>query len=613
MNFNPNRKLGLTLAAALGLVLMSCGESSNQQVTAVASANQDGTASVDGTPTAATDAQAVIDAVPLSDGGPLPDQTTSETTAQPVYTCPIAGSGSGPVVFAAAQKGATAVAVDGQFVYWTANNGVYRRTVAMGPIETLDSSAGSGGPLAVDGEFVFFAHPNLGKVLRVNKTGGSPLELATTSTIAGLAVDATHVWFTVWLDNGMVAKVLRSGGEVVPFAAEQAFPVGVALGNDVLAWTAAGGDGKGTVGKVMYGNKKGIGITPLVSAANGAGPLAMHGGHLYWGQEGSIRSVAIDGSENQTWLTNQGEIRAVAATGTQIMFSVTGLPSGRIGRIDTKDGVLTLLATNQKQPRGVTVAQGCVFWANSGTTPTVGDGSISVRDIAATSAGTPGPCTTPDPSGCYAKGKNFCQPTASGQKTTCTQNNPQDGCLPFSCTCDTATAAWACDASCSGGVCKPVCETAKPTAYCCQGGSYVKPDCDNAVFSCPAAAVSKPFAGCGPFSGSKSAIVTCDKYPCTSGQWCCYSIVPNCTAVTTSCYAIQACEGSHHCAADQACCATGVIDGTYIGTQCKAASACTGTPNWRACADTSDCPTGQNCCTKGKGGKFGLCHSGLCG
>lgn len=603
--------LGIALAASLAAAAAACSEPAVLAGTADATAGGDAPANLD---SLAADTATAVDLGPTSDTELKTDTDTTEAAGPGPFTCAVAGSGAGVVTFAAAQKGPHSVAVSGGYVYWTATNGLYRRSLAMGTIETLDEGLGSAGPLAIADGTVYFARPNIGKLFSVATTGGKALQMASTSTIAGLAVDATHVWFSVWLDNGMVAKVPRQGGAVEPFVDQLAFPVGIALGQDVIAWTTAGGDGKGTPGQLWYGNKQGQGLTALVASSPGAGPLVLEKGKVYWGEGGKVRTIAIDQTENQQLAGELGQVNGLAVSGAALVFTASTGVGGRVGRIATAPGsAVVWLSVHERLPRGIAISNGCVFWADAGHSPGDAAGAIRVRDLAAASPGTPGPCAGPDPAGCSGKPKDFCKPTAAGQVTTCAQNGPQDGCFPFNCSCDTATATWVCNPSCSGGICKPLCDTAKPTVHCCKDGQYAKPDCDNGVFSCPAGSLEKPFAGCGSYVGDKKAVVTCDQYPCKSGEWCCYSIVPNCTNGAMACYGKQACEGSHHCPAGQACCATNVNKNTYISTQCQPESACTGAPAWRACADSGDCPQGQNCCAKGAGGKFGLCTAGSCG
>lgn len=527
--------------------------------------------------------------------------------------CPVAGSGTAVVTFADKQAGPRGVAVDGGYVYWTATNGVYRRSLTLGPIEKIDTSLGSAGALAVSDGTVYFAHPNLGQVLRVAAAGGTAEVLATASAIGGLAVDAERVWFTVLADNGFVGWVPKGGGATTKFATDLAFPWGVALSGDSVAWTTAGGDGKGTSGKLWHGSKQSIAIAPLIQDSMAAGPLVLNAGKIHWGEAGKLRTIATDLTENQTIYGESGKVVAIARAGEQIVFSVADSAASRIGRIHGKGGAVTWLATHQRQPFGVATGQGCVFWANFGGGPLGFDGSIAVRDLAATAPGTPGSCAGPNPAGCLGQPKDYCPPTGSGQKTVCVQNGLQEGCFPSACTCDAATATWTCDVNCSGGICKPVCETTKPTVNCCKGGQFAKPQCDNGVFSCPADTVGKPFAGCGAHDGPTKPVVTCGNSACQAGDYCCYSIVPNCSKTLTACYAIQSCEGSHQCGSGEACCASGVTAGSYIATQCKPAAECGGAPNWRACGKAADCPAGQNCCKKAKDGNFGLCHAGECG
>ena len=76
-------------------------------------------------------------------------------------------------------------------------------------------------------------------IVRVAKAGDQPaLTLVPGTTIAGMDVDATHVYYT--LSTGEVYRVSRDGGPREPVAVAQETPTDIVAGAaDAVYWVAA--------------------------------------------------------------------------------------------------------------------------------------------------------------------------------------------------------------------------------------------------------------------------------------------------------------------------------------------------------------------------------------
>lgn len=171
--------------------------------------------------------------------------------------------------------------------------------------------------------------------------GGSVPEgttLAEVDSPTGLAVDRDFVWFgsrghAPDFADGYVAKVPRSGGEVVVVAEAQARPLNIVLGGDRVAWNRRDVGTDPVTGSIVVMSRE-DGAEPVVVASGVEGPNnpVFVGDTIWFGSaDGTIRSAPIDGS--------QGE-----AAGTVV--ATLGYPSDL-----TTDG-------------------GDVFWADAGTDET---------------------------------------------------------------------------------------------------------------------------------------------------------------------------------------------------------------------------------------------------
>jgi hypothetical protein len=122
-----------------------------------------------------------------------------------------------------APNGGSAIAVDDSGVYWTDDGDLYDanatgvvRRVALdgGAVSVLATGHGAGG-LAIDATHVYFTRSTLdnGGVRRVAKTGGVVETVVAQSTGSyWIALDATDAYFTSW---GSVARVAKAGGAAV--------------------------------------------------------------------------------------------------------------------------------------------------------------------------------------------------------------------------------------------------------------------------------------------------------------------------------------------------------------------------------------------------------------
>jgi hypothetical protein len=258
-----------------------------------------------------------------------------------VKSCPVAGCGSGPLVYASGQMNPRGIAVDGQNVYWgTSSNSGVTGAIWSCPIAgcmggamklsdavipegiALDATfvywvdidnytanrvpkAGGGGgsqlwdassggvstPLlcAVDNAFLYFTDDSAG-VYRVPLTGGNPIVLAPTTGIGAVwpvVLDSNSVYYGA---NGQIVRAYKTatdGG--VPLVTTVPSPDGLVIDttSGLLYWSdwGSGLANDGTVGKVKAaGGNSTLVASSLVTPSS----LALSGNYVAWISYGTL-------------------------------------------------------------------------------------------------------------------------------------------------------------------------------------------------------------------------------------------------------------------------------------------------------------------------------------
>jgi hypothetical protein len=210
-----------------------------------------------------------------------------------VLRCKIGGCANTPTVVTGAIVLMGDVAVDATNVYWleipsgparvkSAPKGA-SNTTAVTQI-ALDTALGNAyNHIAADGQFVYWTADD-GKVRRVAPTGGTVTVVASaTGNAGGLAVDDQNVYFTAGDDPGTVniaPKGGSSGGNGL--AASQHLPVAVAVDQNSAYWVNALIGTSPNSGTVMTCHIASCTPTPIATAQHGPVAIAVDDVAVYW-------------------------------------------------------------------------------------------------------------------------------------------------------------------------------------------------------------------------------------------------------------------------------------------------------------------------------------------
>lgn len=426
-----------------------------------------------------------------------------------------------------------------------------------------------------------------------------PAMTAAFAASAGVTVQTAAVTL-----GGASLQVLAMGTAALPTVAQGGWKFVVVQGQSLEPLDSPGAFALGA--KTLADAAKAVGAVPAFYTTWPRAP----GNGLYWdaitgGTPGDMAQRLQDGYQQAA--DANGGIRV--RVGDAWMLVLTGHPGVEMYQADGSHPSVagTYLAACVFAATLAGVAPAEVTWHP----PEVSEAdAVALREVCRSALA----CTGPNPTGCLAKPAALaCQKSPQGETLKCVANAPGGPCSPAGCQCNFATGQWDCDSTCSGGVCRPLCELVPPTVMCCQGSEAVKPTCWNGKFQCPTGSRNKAMLGCGPWQGDPTpGVVACGAAGanCPSGEVCCVSATAKCTpaAATAGCAAVQACDAPQDCPAGQTCCID--ASGPNLSTACQPGSTCP--KKFVACQSDADCIPGLACCFKAQLGAFGVCGWAPC-
>jgi hypothetical protein len=225
-----------------------------------------------------------------------------------------------------------------------------------------------------------------GGVYVVPLAGGTPTTLAVTTAAAfGLAVDATHAYFTQRgngnLTNGTISRVPLAGGLTETLATAQLAPANIVVDASHVYWVNAGTSPSYIDGSVNRLPLAGGTVEVLATGMYKPFFLAVNDSDVYWTNSGQNINMFKDGSLYMvpkaggmaTKLFDGGLMYGVVVDATHVYYNETGM--GTVHKLPLGGGTAETLTTGQQNNIFLTQNADEVHWANFGV-PDMGTGSI---------------------------------------------------------------------------------------------------------------------------------------------------------------------------------------------------------------------------------------------
>ena len=264
-----------------------------------------------------------------------------------VKSCPAAGCGAGPLVYAVLQSAPRGIAVDAQNVYWATatsqdQNGAIWSCAIAGcggkPTKVVDANVPYG--IALDGTYVYWVDNYDDTVNRAPKAGGSMRVLWDAGSGAvnngqECVVDGTFAYVTdqdfnlyrVPVGGGDIVQMYTQAGGWFGPAPVAVDPSGVYLGTpgQILRFDKNAADAGGTAVESTVAGPSGLTIDPATST-------------LYWsdwgsgtGKDGTVGQVPLDGGGPTVLAQAVTTAEAVAVNGTYVFWLSNGTPASSGG------------------------------------------------------------------------------------------------------------------------------------------------------------------------------------------------------------------------------------------------------------------------------------------
>ncbi|MGK3961786.1 hypothetical protein WMF38_52870 [Sorangium sp. So ce118] len=235
--------------------------------------------------------------------------------------------GGSPVVLASGPSGALSdtqgIGLDADYAYWiSSNHSVLRVSKSGGPPVHIVSVITEAANVAVDDDFVYMGEigseevDGFAKIVKAPKTGGTLADVAqTVNGVRVVAIDAAHVY---WINGSRerVYKVEKAGGSPVELFRADERPHGgtyrISTSDTDVFWADKSG--------IMRGPKEG-GAAVLLQLAGQVRDFALDSADVYWTHwESSIAKSPLTGGEPTLIAEDQLHPQALAVDATHVYW-----------------------------------------------------------------------------------------------------------------------------------------------------------------------------------------------------------------------------------------------------------------------------------------------------
>lgn len=285
------------------------------------------------------------------------------------------------VTVLATTDGAGAVLFDGQTVFWSSADALWRvERDGSGQLE-LAAEPTHAAALTLASDRLLWVTPGShgadfrnGAVRAVPVAGGAIEELAVRQFPIDLAIHEERVYWSE-IDGGWLASSRLDGGDVQELAwAETGFP-SVAAGPAGLVWATSGN----ATASILLQRPGADAAEPLAEDQTSPGDLIVAGDEVFFtshfalgGEPATVQRARLDGSGAEALVTDL-ELRPGIALDESHLY-LADPAAGSIGRVLRSGGAVEILATDQPEPLALAVRGSTVVFA-------CGDGSVRRLDL----------------------------------------------------------------------------------------------------------------------------------------------------------------------------------------------------------------------------------------
>lgn len=227
-------------------------------------------------------------------------------------------------IVATDDQGATALALDGDIVFWGTPDGFVRTRDAEHHVQTLATEGGSIASIAVDANYVYYALT--GAVRRVPRAGGAvtdvatgvgePFALSISPSPSGASGQAVYyVNYGAGILAGSAHALPLAGGDVTLIEALDT-PGGLGVDDNAVYVTASYAQENGlTYASPLFRvDKHALSFATLATSLHQPGSVTVFGGRVYFVEQvddtstlhGGVRSVGISGGPTKVEIQTDG-------------------------------------------------------------------------------------------------------------------------------------------------------------------------------------------------------------------------------------------------------------------------------------------------------------------
>lgn len=302
-------------------------------------------------------------------------------------------------IIATDPDGATALALDGDAVFWGTTDGFVRARDASGTTTTLASEGQTIDSIAVDATNVYYAIT--GSVKRVSRAGGQVADLAANvgepfalavSDSPELASPAVYyVDYGAGIAAGSVSAIAIGSGKTEPIVAGLDTPGGMAVDADYVYVASAFADVDGLTyqGPLFRIAKNGLARSTLASNLHQPSSVVTYDGRVYYVEQvdassalhGGVRSVPVAGGATKIEMTTDGYLPLdVAVDASGVYATAFSQEKGALERAGAAGAPVEVASTPGVQYGLVRTSATAIYWTIQWTGAPPADGA-SVRKV----------------------------------------------------------------------------------------------------------------------------------------------------------------------------------------------------------------------------------------